>query len=89
MVTNTALATICIESGLYKHIIHTSTTLASSIEVYKEHLDRARALEYQLADTEGRMPGQYWVDIEPPKVTSNIPLVIMTVCSDSSLRCRL
>jgi endoribonuclease Dicer len=68
MVTNTALATICVETELYKYIIHDSPTLQTSIDEYVRELKKSRNVEYQLAESEGRMPGQYWVDVEPPKV---------------------
>ena len=72
MVTNTALATICVETELYKYIIHDSQTLQTSIDEYVRELKKARNMEYQLAESEGRMPGQYWVDVEPPKVVHKI-----------------
>jgi endoribonuclease Dicer len=68
MVTNFALAAVCVDSGLYKHIIYESPTLGVEIGNYAEQLKRARDLEYKIADNEGRPPGQYWIDIEPPKV---------------------
>lgn len=74
MVTNFALAAVCVEMGLYKYMIFESTTLGTEIEEYVVHLERARDLEYKIADNEGRPPGQYWVDIEPPKVCPSISL---------------
>jgi hypothetical protein len=67
MVTNTALATICVETELYTYIIHDSPALQTSIDDYVRELKKAQNLEYQLAESEGRTPGQYWVDVEPPK----------------------
>lgn len=71
MVTNFALAAICVETGLYKHMIFESSTLGEEIEEYAVQIQRAQALEYKIADNEDRPPGQYWVDIEPPKVSSS------------------
>lgn len=69
MVTNFALAAICVEIGLYKYMIYESPSLGAEIDDYVNQLQRARDLEYKMADNEGRPPGQYWVDLEPPKVT--------------------
>ena len=68
MVTNTALATVCIESGLAKYLLQDSETLTIQIDAFEKELTKARNDEYELARDEGRMPGQYWVDVEPPKV---------------------
>ena len=68
MVTNFALAAVCVENGLHKHIIYESPTLGVEIENYVEQLKRGRDLEYKIADNEGRPPGRDWIDIEPPKV---------------------
>ena len=68
MVNNIALGALCIECGLDKFIIHDSTSLQKSIDAYRADAKKAQKLEYDLAEAEGRMPGQYWVDLEPPKV---------------------
>lgn len=73
MVTNFTLAAICVETGLYKHMIFESSALGEEIEEYATQIQRAQALEYKIADNEGRPPGQYWVDIEPPKVCLRKP----------------
>lgn len=68
MVTNTALAAVCVETGLHEHIIHDSTALTEGVKEYSKILWKARTTEYGLAKEENRMPGQYWADIDPPKV---------------------
>lgn len=73
MVTNYALAALCIESGYYKLMINESGSLSTQIDQYAENITRARDLEYTVAENEGRPPGQYWVDIEPPKVGCVFP----------------
>lgn len=73
MVTNSALAAVCVEMGLYKHVIYESPQLGDEIDEYARQVKRARDLEYKVADNEGRPPGQYWVDIEPPKVNRCSP----------------
>jgi endoribonuclease Dicer len=68
MVSNSVLAAICVWSGLYKHLIYESYVLAKSIREYVIKLEAKQAAEYEAAEREGRAPGQYWLDIEPPKV---------------------
>lgn len=77
MVTNFALAALCVEIGLYKYVIYESAALGDEITEYVTQLRRAKDLEYKLADNEDRPPGQYWVDIEPPKVSKLIPWLCM------------
>ncbi|KAF8322084.1 hypothetical protein DL93DRAFT_2051002 [Clavulina sp. PMI_390] len=72
MVTNLVLAALCVEIGLYKYMIFENDALGKEIEDYVAQIQRAQALEYKIADNEGRLPGQYWVDIEPPKPLSDI-----------------
>jgi endoribonuclease Dicer len=68
MVSNSVLAAICVWSGLYKHLIYDSYVLAKSIREYVHKLETNQVAEYEAAEREGRTPGQYWLDIEPPKV---------------------
>ena len=68
MVSNSALAAVCIQAGLHEHLIFESFTLANNIQFYAENLKAKQAEEYQAAVNEDRMPGQYWLEVEPPKV---------------------
>lgn len=68
MVSNSLLAAICVWSGLYKHLLYESYVLANSIREYVTKLAAKQASEYEAAEQESRAPGQYWLDIEPPKV---------------------
>ena len=68
MVSNSALAAVCVWSGLQEHLLFESYILASSIQAYADALKVKQANEYELADKEDRQPGQYWLEIEPPKV---------------------
>ena len=68
MVSNTTLATICVLSGLYKHLQFASSDLANQIA---EHVTKIRTLhdeEHKAAEKENRLPCQFWVEEEPPKV---------------------
>jgi endoribonuclease Dicer len=68
MVSNSALAAVCVSSRLREHLHFESYQLAGSIEVYANELKTRQQKEYLAAEGEGRSPGQYWLGIEPPKV---------------------
>jgi endoribonuclease Dicer len=42
--------------------------MGNSIQSYAEQLEARHQEEYQRAARDGRPPGQYWLDLEPPKV---------------------
>ena len=69
MVSNNTLAAICVEVDLYKYLQFDSMTLESQIEQYRLKLSEEKDREYANAITENRSPGQYWLDIEPPKAS--------------------
>ena len=69
MVSNSALAAVCVWAGLHEHLLFESVTLADNIRHYANVLRSHQRVEYTLATQEGRPPGQYWVDVEPPKVS--------------------
>ncbi|KAF5393919.1 hypothetical protein D9757_000107 [Collybiopsis confluens] len=72
MVSNATLAAACVWSGLHHHLRFESTTLAHDIHEYASLLERAQAEEYGSAEREGRIIGQYWYNIESPKVLSDV-----------------
>jgi len=72
MVSNSALAAVCVWSGLHQHLLLESFQLASSIRTYADKLKHNQTEEYKLAETEGRLPGQYWLEIEPPKALADV-----------------
>jgi endoribonuclease Dicer len=63
-VNNHVLGIICIETGLYKHIIHYSGKLIRAIEVFHG--------EVQEAKEKGEAVGEYWTDFNIPKVLSDV-----------------
>ncbi|GAA5800244.1 hypothetical protein HPULCUR_005669 [Helicostylum pulchrum] len=63
-VNNHILGIICIETKLYKHIIHYSGKLVRAIEVFQN--------EVQEAKDSGEAIGEYWVDFNIPKVLSDV-----------------
>lgn len=68
MVSNSTLAAVCVYAGLHEHLLFESHSIESSIQAYSDELDKARRADYARAEREGSLAGQYWVDIEQPKV---------------------
>lgn len=88
MVSNSALAAVCVWSGLHEYLLFESPQLEHSIRAYCNELQICQQREYELAQEERRMPGQYWLDKEPPKVYS--PWVYVARLSKySANRCSL
>ncbi|KAK0195664.1 hypothetical protein F5146DRAFT_1026528 [Armillaria mellea] len=77
MVSNRALAALCVCSGLHQHLLFQSTELALSISSYEMEVKRKQSEEYTAAQQEGRAPGQFWFDIDPPKPLSDVVESIM------------
>ncbi|KZT58796.1 ribonuclease III [Calocera cornea HHB12733] len=72
MVSNAALAAAGVELGLHKYIMHDSSHLTPIISAYAEEVTNLKDEDLAAAQMEGRAPGEYWVDLEPPKVLSDI-----------------
>lgn len=70
MVSNAALAAVCVWSGLYEYALHESHPMKNSIREYALKLKANQIKEYQAAENEGRSPGQFWLEIVAPKVSS-------------------
>ncbi|KAK0454722.1 hypothetical protein EV421DRAFT_1758788 [Armillaria borealis] len=77
MVSNRALAALCVCSGLHQHLLFQSAELALSISSYEKEVKRKQSEEYTAAQQEGRAPGQFWFDIDPPKPLSDVVESIM------------
>ncbi|KAJ7129775.1 hypothetical protein C8R44DRAFT_850822 [Mycena epipterygia] len=71
MVSNSALAAVCISSGLHNHLL-LANRLSTSVANYIAQLKVKQKEEYELARVEKRSPGQYWHEIEAPKVLSDV-----------------
>ena len=71
MVSNSALAAVCVEAQLHEHIMFESLSLANSMDAYAIKIKAKQKEEYELAAQEGRSPGQYWLDVDAPKVDTN------------------
>ncbi|KAF9534830.1 hypothetical protein CPB83DRAFT_901776 [Crepidotus variabilis] len=72
MVSNSALAAVCVWSGLHEYLLFESSQLEYGIQSYVNELKEKKTQEYILAAQEGRTPGQYWLEIEPPKALSDV-----------------
>ncbi|KAI6034220.1 hypothetical protein BKA83DRAFT_87233 [Pisolithus microcarpus] len=72
MVSNSALAALCVSSGLYRHLHYDSHSLARSFEAYVKKVEAWRLEETKIAAQNDRSPGQYWLDIESPKALSDL-----------------
>lgn len=68
MVSNSVLSAFCVEMGLYKFLDYDNKGLAGTIPEYIDKIEKARAQEEAAARAEKRLMGQYWTDIEAPKV---------------------
>ncbi|KAF9006465.1 hypothetical protein BDQ17DRAFT_1351795 [Cyathus striatus] len=72
MVSNSALAAVCVSSGLHEYLVLQSHELARNVGEYATKLKARQKEAYKLAQEECRSPGQYWYDIEPPKSLSDL-----------------
>ncbi|KAI0035664.1 hypothetical protein K488DRAFT_42913 [Vararia minispora EC-137] len=72
MVSNSALAAVCVEAQLHEHIMFESLSLANSMDAYAAKIKAKQREEYELAAQEGRLPGQYWLDVDAPKILSDV-----------------
>ena len=68
MVTNSTLATICVLTGLHDYVQHSSPDLSRNIAMYAETIRRIRDEEDKQSKAEGRVPIQFWAEVEAPKV---------------------
>ncbi|KAI0347065.1 ribonuclease III [Trametopsis cervina] len=71
MVSNQALATLCVLTGLHKTILY-GGDMGMAIAAYAQRINILKDQEYKRANAEGRLPGQFWLEAEPPKVLSDV-----------------
>lgn len=69
MVSNVTLAAVCVWSGLHEYLLFESGALEENILAYADQLKEQQKRAYEQASRENRAPGQYWVEVEPPKVS--------------------
>lgn len=74
MVSNSALAALCVTCGLYEHLHHDMGSIRDNVNSYVMKLAECRRKEYAEAKSEGRPPGQYWINVnlDVPKVRMHV-----------------
>ncbi|KAH9938657.1 ribonuclease III domain-containing protein [Fomitopsis serialis] len=72
MISNETLAAFCVDVGLYHSFRHASPDVGAAISAYVDKVEKAKRDEYASAEQDGRLPGQYWLSTNPPKVLSDI-----------------
>lgn len=70
MVSNAALAALCVSCGLHKYLHFDSYALATTFEAYVQRME-AKRLEVE-ATAGDNLPKQHWLQVEPPKVVKEI-----------------
>jgi endoribonuclease Dicer len=86
MVSNSCLAAVSVHYGLHKFLMVESNGIKKAIEQYIPELEEKKRSEYEAADRESRPRGQYWLDVEPPKVWVSLCHVSLKLTSSSLLQ---
>lgn len=68
MVSNSALAALCVKCEIHNLIDMRAHGALNSLDVYVSALTAALREEERISAREGRLPGQYWLRIQTPKV---------------------
>lgn len=68
MVSNQTLATVAVLTGLHEYIRCSSPDVQSAIKLYAHKILLLRDQEQKLADVQHRLPIQFWLEVEAPKV---------------------
>ena len=71
MVSNQTLATLAVLTGLHEHV-RCSADVRTAIMLYAQKILALRDHEHRLAEAENRLPTQFWLEVEAPKVSSLI-----------------
>lgn len=69
MVSNTTLATICVLSGLHTYLQFSSKDLSIATSICVAKVRTLHDTEHKLAENEGRLPCQFWMELELPKAS--------------------
>lgn len=77
MISNETLAAFCVDVGLYNYFRHASPEVGAAISAYMHKIEKAKRDEYASAEQDGRLPGQYWLNTNPPKVRSADLVVVL------------
>lgn len=78
MVSNQTLGALCILTGLHEGVQHAqSVEFQKAIAGYTKRLGWLKEQEYKCAVAENRLPGQFWLEAEPPKVKFTVLLLML------------
>jgi len=69
MINNHTTASFCVHLGLQDFAVFDNPLMQRAIAEYVPRIRRAKVKEEELAKSEGREPGQYWAEIDSPKVS--------------------
>jgi endoribonuclease Dicer len=72
MVSNAVLAAICVSAGLHEHLLFDASLMQDNLEDYVDRITERQEEAHRQAQQDGQSPGQYWVDVEPPKALSDV-----------------
>ena len=68
MVSNSALAALCVKCGIHNLMDMRAHGVLNGLDVYVSAVTAALHEEQRTSTREGRFPGQYWLRIQTPKV---------------------
>ena len=80
MVSNSALAALCVKCGIHQLMDTRVYGAAHNLNAYVSAVTAALQEEQKTSSREGRPPGQYWLRFQPPKVSQ--PTRSKPECSD-------
>ncbi|KAL7411089.1 hypothetical protein BDY24DRAFT_397668 [Mrakia frigida] len=87
MINNHTAASFCVHLGLNEFAVFDNTLVQRAITEYVPRIKRAKEKEEELAKSEGRDPGQYWAEIDPPKLLGDVvEAVYAAILIDSGLQ---
>ena len=75
MVSNSALAALCVKCGIHQLVDTRVYGVSKSFDAYVSAVTAALDGEQRASSREGRPPGQYWLQLQVPKACSLIPNV--------------
>ena len=68
MVSNSALAALCVKCGIHNLVDMRAHGVLNGLDVYMSAVTAALQEEQRASTREGRLPGQYWLRIQTPRV---------------------
>jgi len=83
MVSNSALAALCVKCGIHQLVDTRAYGISNSLNAYVSAVTAALHEEQRASLREGRPPGQYWLRIQTPKVR---PQILNAKCNLTGIR---